>query len=91
MEINEYNYMKALWAQFCTYSVSIDGLLPEDCDSKKCRLTIRDAIDEKCEEVSLNSFIAGFKLAAGIDREIYPGTFSFEDEEERRARQLEDQ
>lgn len=45
-------------------------------------------IDEKnayCEAAILDSFIAGFRLAAGIAKELDGGWFSFDDAEEQQA------
>ena len=49
-----------------------------------CLLRLADLEIELREEVSLASFIAGFRLGMGIAGEVEP--YSFEDDEEERAR-----
>ena len=87
--MNEYDYMKALWAQFYDSPTALAEPLPEDGSREERRrfLKLMDKLDERCETISLNSFIAGFKLAAGIAREITPSAYSFIEAEEERARQ----
>ena len=87
--MNEYDYMKALWTQFYDGPTALEEPLPEDGSREERRrfLKLMDKLDERCETISLNSFIAGFKLAAGIAREITPSSFSFIEAEEERARQ----
>ena len=87
--MNEYDYMKALWAQFYDGLTALEEPLPEDGSREERRhfLKLMDTLDERCETISLDSFIAGFKLAAGIAREITPSAYSFIEAEEERARQ----
>ena len=47
-------------------------------------LKLADLNNELQEEISLASFLSGFKLALGIAAELAP-SYSFEDEEEHRA------
>ena len=75
--MNEYDYMKALWAQFYDGPTALEEPLPEDGSREVRRrfLKLMDKLDERCETISLDSFIAGFKLAAGIAREITPSAY----------------
>lgn len=51
-------------------------------EDKRKLLLIVDSMDAIREEVSLESFIAGFKLAWGISRELETdGLYSFDEEE----------
>ena len=57
-----------------------EKLGPED---RKCLLRVLDAQNSLKNEVSLESFAAGFKLAAGIARELEEGgVYSFDAEME---------
>ena len=47
-------------------------------------LKLADLENELQEEISLESFLSGFKLALGIAVELAP-SYSFDDDEERRA------
>ena len=47
-------------------------------------LKLADLENELQEEISLESFLSGFKLALGIAAELAP-SYSFDDEEEQRA------
>lgn len=47
-------------------------------------LKLADLNNELQEEISLEGFLSGFKLALGIAAELAP-SYSFEDEEEQRA------
>ena len=47
-------------------------------------LKLADLENELQEEISLASFLSGFKLALGIAAELAP-SYSFDDEEEQRA------
>ena len=47
-------------------------------------LKLADLENELREEISLESFLSGFKLALGIAAELAP-SYSFDDDEERRA------
>ena len=86
--MNEYDYMMALWAQFYDGPTSLEEPLPEGGSREERRRFLRliDKLDKRCEIISLNSFIAGFKLASGIAREITPSSYSFIEAEEERAR-----
>lgn len=87
--MNDYEYMKALWAQFYNGPTSLNEPLPEGSREERRRfLTLLDSLNEQCETISLGSFIAGFQLAAGIAREITPSAYSFAIAEEERARNL---
>ena len=51
-------------------------------EDKRKLLLIVDSMDAIQDEVSLESFIAGFKLAWGISRELEAdGLYSFDEEE----------
>ena len=87
--MNDYEYMKALWAQFYNGPTSLNEPLPEGSREERRRfLALLDSLNEQCETISLGSFIAGFQLAAGIAREITPSAYSFAIAEEERARNL---
>ena len=47
-------------------------------------LKLADLENELQDEISLESFLSGFKLALGIAAELAP-SYSFDDDEERRA------
>ena len=47
-------------------------------------LKLADLENELREEISLESFLSGFKLALGIAAELAP-SYSFDDDEEQRA------
>ena len=49
-------------------------------------LKLADLENELQDEISLESFLSGFKLALGIAAELAP-SYSFDDDEERRARE----
>lgn len=84
--MKDYEYMKALCAQFYQGPSSLEAPLPEGSREERKRfLALLDKLNEQCETISLNSFIAGFQLAAGIAREITPSAYSFADAEEERA------
>ena len=87
------DYMKALWNHFY-------GVIPEDsvsyeqyhrlnqqlaADLRKQLLRFVDCQNAHTERVSLESFIAGFRLAAGISHELIGEWYSFERAEEDRA------
>lgn len=90
------DYMKALQERFDTPSQRTNRL--EKKAAKACRqlaaklskseikllLRLTDLEDELQENVSLDSFTAGFRLAQGIQQELAP-QYSFENESERRA------
>lgn len=91
--MKDYDYMRALWVQFCTE-------LPQNEDLERLHRRLRDSLSQNqrrqllrliddasayCEEVSLRSFVAGFQLAAGIARETLWSSYSFAEAEEERA------
>lgn len=63
-----------------------------DCLNKMQRRNLMQLVDAQNllrEKTSLASFMAGFKLAWGIARELEAdGLYSFQKEEERRAREI---
>ena len=89
-----HDYMKALHARFCkepelqkvraemerTYREIKARLDPQD---QETLLQLADLENERREETSLTSFIAGFRLGMGIVGEIEP--YCFEDEEEKQV------
>ena len=86
------DYMKALMDQFYeppidTESSPLQQALGNQLTKEQRKQLLR-LIDEKnayCETATLDSFIAGFCLAAGIAKELDGGWFSFDDAEEQRA------
>ena len=91
------DYMTALHQRFCRepdfseLEEEIEQTRQEvrDCLDKMQRRRLMHLVDTQNllrEETSLASFIAGFKLAWGIARELEAdGLYSFQKEEERRA------
>ena len=89
-----HDYMKALRARFCkepelqkvraemerTYREIKARLGQQD---QETLLQLADLENERREETSLTSFIAGFRLGMGIVGEIEP--YCFEDEEEKQV------
>ena len=54
---------------------------------KKLLLRMTDLADDLRDEVALNGFISGFRLAMGINRELGElGPFSYDEEQEEQAR-----
>ena len=89
-----YDYMKALHARFCRepdlqkVRAELDRAYREikarvDPQDQETLLQLADLENERREETSLTSFIAGFRLGMGIVGEIEP--YCFEDEEEKRV------
>lgn len=89
------DYMMALHQQFCrepecqearkqTVEVERDLHQVLDRRGQEQLLKLADLNNELQEEISLESFLSGFKLALGIAAELAP-SYSFEDEEEQRA------
>ena len=89
-----YDYMKALHARFCREPElqKAQKELEQAYKEIKARLSqqgqetllqLADLENERREETSLASFIAGFQLGMGIAGEIEP--YCFEDEEEKQA------
>ena len=91
--MGEYDYMMALRSQFCpTWSEDetsemlyqkLRDTLPKH--QRKQLLRLIDSTNAHCEMVSLESFVAGFQLAAGIARETTRSSYSFAEAEEARA------
>ena len=91
--MGEYDYMMALWSQFCpTWSEDetseklyqkLRDVLPKY--QRKLLLRLIDSTNAHREMVSLESFVAGFQLAAGIARETTRSIYSFAEAEEVRA------
>ena len=75
--MGEYDYMMALWSQFCPawsedetsekLYQKLRDVLPKH--QRKQLLRLIDSTNAHREAVSLESFVAGFQLAAGIARE----------------------
>ena len=94
------DYMKALYQRFFREPEYLDIQRKLDreyrnlrktlpCQERDHLLDVEDLEIELREEVSLASFIAGFRLGMGIAGELEP--YSFEDEEEERCqRRLEE-
>lgn len=60
-----------------------------DKDTRKKLLHLIDAAEDLQERISLTSFIAGFRLATGLARELsLEGPYSFAKDEENRASKL---
>ena len=89
-----YDYMKALHARFCRepdlqeVRAELDRAYREikarlDPQDQETLLQLADLENERREETSLTSFIAGFRLGMGIVGEIEP--YCFEDEEEKQV------
>ena len=89
-----HDYMKALHARFCRepdlqkVRAELDRAYREikarvDPQDQETLLQLADLENERREETSLTSFIAGFRLGMGIVGEIEP--YCFEDEEEKRV------
>ena len=89
-----YDYMKALHARFCREPElqSVQEKLRRayreikekvDQQDQETLLQLADLENERREETSLASFIAGFQLGMGIVGEIEP--YCFEDEEEKQV------
>ena len=88
-----HDYMRALQQRFFRKPQCEDlrGIVEDTCgeflkrmsdEDKRKLLLIVDSMDAIRDEVSLASFIAGFKLAWGISRELEAdGLYSFDEEE----------
>ncbi len=95
-----YDYMKALWDKFVeepeisAVQMDIEAIHHQLIDelSKEQRrkvLMLIDKEDKQRNEVSLHSFIAGFRVAFGLTAELnLTEPYSFGKEEERRAMTL---
>lgn len=97
-----YNYMRALHQRFFHEVENGDFRSSTDTAQEKLLsklekpdriilLQLLDDLSHRKNEVSLESFIAGFQLAAGIAKELETGgLYSFDDEEtERICKELE--
>lgn len=89
------DYMMALHQRFCQKPecqevrkqiVDVERNLHQvlDRQGQEKLLKLADLNNELQEEISLESFLSGFKLALGIAAELAP-SYSFDDEEEQRA------
>lgn len=89
------DHMMALHQRFCKepecrevrkeLEVVLQGLYEVlDRRGQEQLLKLADLENELQEEISLESFLSGFKLALGIAAELAP-SYSFDDDEERRA------
>ena len=89
------DYMMALHQRFCKEpecrevreqirEVEYDLRQVLDRQGQEQLLRLADLNNELQEEISLESFLSGFKLALGIAAELAP-SYSFDDDEEQRA------
>lgn len=89
------DYMMALHQRFCKEpecrearkeleAVHQDLYQALDRQGQEQLLKLADLENELREDVSLESFLSGFKLALGIAVELAP-SYSFDDDEEQRA------
>ena len=89
------DYMMALHQRFCQepdcrkvreqiMEVEHDLRQALDRRGQEQLLKLADLENELLDETSLESFLSGFKLALGIAAELAP-SYSFDDDEERRA------
>ena len=89
------DYMMALHQRFCKEPEcrevrrELEAVYQElhqtlDRRGQEQMLKLADLENELQEEISLESFLSGFKLALGIAAELAP-SYSFDDDEERQA------
>ena len=89
------DYMMALHQRFCKEPAcreikqqfrEVERDLHQTLDRRgqEQLLKLADLENELLEDVSLESFLSGFKLALGIAAELAP-SYSFDDDEEQRA------
>ena len=89
------DYMMALHQRFCKEPdcrevrkqlLEVEQELHQKLDRRGQAqlLKLADLENELQEEISLESFLSGFKLALGIAAELAP-SYSFDDDEEQRA------
>ena len=89
------DYMMALHQRFCKEPdcrevrkqlLEVEQELHQKLDRRgqEQLLKLADLENELQEEISLESFLSGFKLALGIAAELAP-SYSFDDDEEQRA------
>ena len=91
-----YDYMKALYLRFHREAPRAEELtkLYEsvkqglDREHQKLLLRLADAEIAYCEDVALRSFVSGWCLAAGIAEELKDHRYSFEQENEEKAREI---
>ena len=87
---DDYNYMRALWNRFFEPSLEdkpsnrlhitlSERLEPED---RKLLLRLVDSKNFYTEIVSLDSFVAGFRLAGGICKELSDEHYDYNIEED---------
>ena len=90
MVFEDYNYMRALWGRFYRRSMEdkqsdrlhitlSERLQPEE---RKLLLRLVDSKNFYTELISLESFIAGFRLAGGITMELSDEHYDYNIEEE---------
>ena len=89
------DYMMALYQRFCKepecreVRKELEAVYQElhqtlDRRGQEQLLKLADLENELQDEISLESFLSGFKLALGIAAELAP-SYSFDDDEEQRA------
>ena len=91
-----YDYMKALYLRFhreTPRSEELKGLYESvkqglDREHQKLLLRLADAEIAYCEDVALEGFVSGWCLAAGIAEELKDHRYSFERENEEKAREI---
>ena len=90
MIFDDYNYMRALWDRFYvrtavdSASDALHHALSEqlDKDGRKQLLCLVDSKNMYTEIVSLESFIAGFRLAVDIASELSGAWYDYNKEED---------
>ena len=90
MNMSDYDYLRAIWSRFC-------GPVPQDPASDEQHHYLRQKLDPDLrkellrlvdyqtaytEQVSQESFIAGFQVATGIAQELAGKWYSYEKEAE---------
>ena len=91
-----YDYMKALYLRFHSEAPrgdKLNGLYESvkqglDREHQKLLLRLADAEIAYCEDITLESFVSGWCLAAGIAEELKDHHYSFEQENEESAREI---
>ena len=91
-----YDYMKALYLRFHREPKRSDELKAQyetvkqglDREHQKLLLRLADAEIAYCEDIALESFVSGWCLAAGIAEELKDHRYSFEQENEEKAREI---
>ncbi|MBP3654195.1 MAG: hypothetical protein J6J04_02035 [Oscillospiraceae bacterium] len=90
MMFDDYNYMRALWNRFYARSMEdmtsnqLHTTLSEHLEPEERKLLLR-LVDSKnfyTEIISLESFVAGFRLASGICKELSDEHYDYDIEEE---------